>query len=63
LVLSRVSFVYRGVLHVRIEDGGIRGGDVVGKTIIGFNTSGNTRKPRWYYNISKKRVNGKIIKK
>tara|TARA_R110000868_G_scaffold160800_5_gene390602 strand:+ start:2681 stop:3199 length:519 start_codon:yes stop_codon:yes gene_type:complete len=42
-------------------DGGIRGGDVIGKTIIGL-TPVIALEPRWYYNISKREVNGKIIK-
>lgn len=39
-------------------DGGIRGGDLVGKTIIGL-TPVLAVEPRWYYNIIQRGVDGK----
>lgn len=42
-------------------DGGIRGGDLVGKTIVGL-TPVVALEPRWYYNIIKRETNGVVIK-
>ncbi|RTY80969.1 hypothetical protein EKL97_09485 [Flavobacterium sp. LS1P28] len=42
-------------------DGGVRGGDFVGKTIYAL-TPKLGLEPRWYYNIVKREATGKVIK-
>lgn len=43
-------------------DVGLRGGSLVGKTIVGLAPAISVE-PRWYYNISKREKSGKFVKK